>query len=170
MNPAEAKGLSQMLIGGVERESQTTRKVIAAIPENQLDFKLGEKGRTTRELAWHLVASEAWFADGIAKGDFSQPEGEMPANASVKDILAHYDRMPAKIEQLKTLSGDDLAKVVSFFGVMQLPNVLYLNFLNNHSIHHRGQLSTYLRAMNAHVPSIYGGSADEPFEMPAGAS
>jgi uncharacterized damage-inducible protein DinB len=62
-----------------------------------------------------------------------------------------------------------LAKVVEFFGVMNLPNVLYLGFWNSHSIHHRGQLSTYLRAMNAHVPSIYGGSADEPFVMPAGA-
>jgi uncharacterized damage-inducible protein DinB len=170
MNPAEAKNLSHMLIAGVERESQTTRKVIAAIPENQLDYKLGDKGRTTRELAWHIVASEGWFADGIAQGDFSQPEAEMPANASVKDMLAVYDQLPAKIEKLKGLSGEDLSKIVSFFGVMQMPNVIYLTFLNNHSIHHRGQLSTYLRAMNAHVPSIYGGSADEPFQMPAGAS
>jgi uncharacterized damage-inducible protein DinB len=170
MNAAEAKGLAKMFIAGVEHETQTTRKVIAAIPENQLDFKLGEKGRSARELAWHLVASEAWFVNGIVAADFSQPEIEMPANVSVKDMLAQYDRMPAGIERLKALSGDDLAKIVSFFGVMELPNVMYLNFLNNHSIHHRGQLSTYLRAMNAHVPSIYGGSADEPFQMPAGAS
>lgn len=170
MNPAEAKGLSQMFLAGVERESQTTRKVVAAIPENQLDFKLGDKGRTARELAWHLVASEIWFADGIFKGDFTTPEAEMPAKASVKDILAVYDTLPAKINKLKGMSGDDLAKEVSFFGVMNFPNVTYLGFLSNHSIHHRGQLSAYLRAMNAHVPSIYGGSADEPFQMPAGAS
>jgi uncharacterized damage-inducible protein DinB len=170
MNPAEAKGLSQLLIGGVEREVETTRKVLAAIPENQLDFKLGDKGRTTRELAWHIAGADNWFADGIAKGDFSAPEAEMPAKATVKDILELYDRIPAKIEKLKTMSGEDLAKPVSFFGIMNLPNVMYVNFLNNHSIHHRGQLSTYLRAMNAHVPSIYGGSADEPFQMPAGAS
>jgi hypothetical protein len=116
------------------------------------------------------VASEAWFADGIAQGDFSQPESEMPAKASVKDMLAFYDGLPAKIGKLKAMSAEDLAKPVSFFGVMQLPNVMYLSFLTNHSIHHRGQLSTYLRAMNAHVPSIYGGSADEPFEMPTGAA
>ena len=170
MNPAEAKGMSHMLIKGVERESQTTRKVIAAVPEDKLDFKLGEKGRTARELAWHLMASEIWFVEGIAKGDFSSAEAEMPANATVQDMLAKYDTLPSKIEALKSLSGEQLAKPVSFFGVMELPDVLYLNFLNNHSIHHRGQLSTYLRAMNAHVPSIYGGSADEPFQMPAGAS
>ena len=61
------------------------------------------------------------------------------------------------------MSGEQLAKQVSFFGVYNLPCVMYLNFWNVHSVHHRGQLSTYLRAMNARVPSIYGGSADEPF-------
>jgi uncharacterized damage-inducible protein DinB len=45
--------------------------------------------------------------------------------------------------------------------------VLYLDVWMHHTIHHRGQLSTYLRAMNARVPDIYGGSADEQFEMPA---
>jgi uncharacterized damage-inducible protein DinB len=170
MNSAEAKSIANMLIQGLEREYEATRRVVAAIPENQLDFKLGEKGRTTRELAWHLIASEAWFADGVAKGDFSQPEVEMPANATVADMVAFYEKeLPAKTGKVKALSGDDLAKEVAFFGMMNLPNVLYLGFWNSHSIHHRGQLSTYLRAMNAHVPSIYGGSADEPFVMPAGA-
>jgi len=170
MNPAEAKLLANMIIQGLEREYETTKKVLAAIPEDQLDFKLGEKGRTTRELAWHLIASDAWFADGVAKADFSQPEPAMPPKATVKDMVAFYEKeLPARTAKVKALSGEDLAKVVSFFGVMNLPNVMYLGFWNSHSIHHRGQLSTYLRAMNAHVPSIYGGSADEPFEMPAGA-
>ena len=65
--------------------------------------------------------------------------------------------------KLKAMSGEQLAKSMPFFGIMNYPAVVYLQFLNNHMIHHRGQLSTYLRAMNAHVPSIYGGSADEPF-------
>jgi len=71
MNPAEAKSIANMLIEGVERECETTKKVLAAIPQNQLDFKLGDKGRTMRELAWHLAASDAWFGEGVAKGDFS---------------------------------------------------------------------------------------------------
>lgn len=170
MNPAEAKVIANMLLGGVEREYPTTKKVLAAVPEAQLDFKLGEKGRSARELAWHLAASEVWFADGVASCDFSKPETPMPANASVADIVAFYEKeMPAHIARIKALSDDDLGKPVSFFGVMNEPNVLYLGFLASHSVHHRGQLSTYLRAMNAHVPSIYGGSADEPFEMPASA-
>ena len=85
-------------------------------------------------------------------------------------MVAFYEKsLPAALAKVKALSGEDLAKVISFFNVFNLPNVMYLNFMNSHSIHHRGQLSTYLRAMNAHVPSIYGGSADEPFEMPAAA-
>ena len=49
-------------------------------------------------------------------------------------------------------------------GVFNLPAALYLGFLNNHSIHHRGELATYLRPMGSKVPAIYGGSFDEPFQ------
>jgi uncharacterized damage-inducible protein DinB len=51
---------------------------------------------------------------------------------------------------------------VDFFGMMKMPNATYLGFANNHSIHHRGQLAAYLRAMGSKVPAIYGASADEP--------
>jgi len=170
MNAAEAKIVANVLIQGIEQEYQNTRKVLAAIPENQLNFKLGEKGRTTRELAWHLAASEAWFGEGVAKGDFSHSESEMPANATVAQLVAFYDKeVPEKIARVKQLSGEQLAQIVNFFGVMQVPNVSLMGFWNNHSIHHRGQLAAYLRAMNAHVHSIYRGSADEPFQMPASA-
>jgi uncharacterized damage-inducible protein DinB len=50
--------------------------------------------------------------------------------------------------------------------VFNLPAAFYLGFLNNHSIHHRGELATYLRPMGSKVPQIYGGSYDEPFQMP----
>jgi uncharacterized damage-inducible protein DinB len=170
MNPSEAKVISNVLLGGVENEYATTRKVLAAVPESQLGFKLGEKGRSARELAWHLAASEVWFADGVASSDFSKSETPMPENVTVADIVAFYEKeMPAQIARIKALSGEQLGNEVPFFGMMNMPNVMYLGFLTNHSVHHRGQLSTYLRAMNAHVPSIYGGSADEPFQMPAGA-
>jgi uncharacterized damage-inducible protein DinB len=51
--------------------------------------------------------------------------------------------------------------------MFNLPAVMYLQFMLNHSIHHRGQLSSYLRPMGAKVPSIYGGSFDEPMEHPS---
>jgi uncharacterized damage-inducible protein DinB len=170
MNPAEAKMIANLLLGGIENEYNTTRKILAAIPENQLDFKLGDKGRTVRELAWHLAASEVWFAQATAAVNFSLQETPMPPQATVSEIVAFYEKeLPAAVAKVKTLSGETLGKETDFFGVMQMPLVSYLGFWTNHTVHHRGQLSTYLRAMNAHVPSIYGGSADEPFQMPASA-
>ncbi len=164
----QAQGLSMVFIGQLEREFEITRKVLAAVPEEQLNFKLGEKGKTAKELMWHLAASECWFGEAIAAADFSLAEEQPPAPATAREIVAFYEsKLPEVIEKLKALSGEKLAQTVNFYNVLQLPDVMFLQLCCSHSIHHRGQLSTYLRAMNAHVPSIYGGSADEPFEMPA---
>jgi uncharacterized damage-inducible protein DinB len=65
------------------------------------------------------------------------------------------------------MSPAQLTAPIDFLGVLNLPAVFYLGFLSNHSIHHRGQLATYLRPMGAKCPSIYGRSYDEPFQ-PAG--
>ena len=59
---------------------------------------------------------------------------------------------------------EQLAKEIDFFGMMKQPAIGFVDFANNHGIHHRGQLAAYLRAMGSTVPSIYGGSADEPFQ------
>ena len=64
-------------------------------------------------------------------------------------------------------SGSTAIAPVNFYGVFNLPAVLYLGFLNNHSIHHRGELATYLRPMGSKVPAIYSGSYDEPFQPAA---
>jgi uncharacterized damage-inducible protein DinB len=63
------------------------------------------------------------------------------------------------------MTAEQLATPVDFLGVFNLPAVFYLGFVNNHSIHHRGQLAAYLRPMGSKVPSIYGGSADEPMNF-----
>jgi uncharacterized damage-inducible protein DinB len=167
-SPDQAKGLALVFLQSLGNEVPTTRRVLAAVPDAQLDFKLGEKGRTTRELMWHIVRSEIWFAGGVAAGDFRADASEGPAPATVAEIVACHDReLPPSLEKITALSGDTLATPVSFFGAFNLPLVLYLDFWIKHTVHHRGQLSMHLRAMNAHVPDIYGGSADEPFQMPA---
>jgi uncharacterized damage-inducible protein DinB len=165
----QAKGLAELFTGSLAAELPTTRKVIAALPEDKLDFKLGDKGRTARELAWHLATSELWFADGICQGNFGS-DAEPEAPATVAAILEWYDRnVPPALEKVKALGGEELSRPINFFNSFNFSAVLYLNFWLVHAVHHRGQLSTYLRAMNARVPSIYGGSADEPFQMPASA-
>jgi uncharacterized damage-inducible protein DinB len=167
--PDQAKGLSMVFLQSLGNEVPTTRRLLAAVPDAQLDFKLGEKGRTARELMWHIAHSETWFGESVVSGNFSM-EGEPPAPATVAEIVAYYDQHAAPLgDKIAKLSGEHLATPANFFNVFNLPVVLYMDFWIKHTVHHRGQLSSYLRAMNAHVPSIYGGSADEPFAMPASA-
>lgn len=169
LNAQSAQGLAAMFVEILQNETATTKKVLAAMPDAQLDFKLGDKGRTARELMWHIVQSEIWFGNGVANGEFGM-EGEAPAPATKNEMLTVYEQaIPGLLDRIKALSGEQLAKTINFFNVLNLPAVMYLNFWNVHSVHHRGQLSTYIRAVNGHVPDIYGGSADEPFHMPASA-
>jgi uncharacterized damage-inducible protein DinB len=168
LSPEQAQGLAMFLIPSIENEIPTTKKMLAAVPQDQLSYKLGEKGRTAQELMWHIVKSDIWFAEGIGAGEFAQGGSEGDAPATVQEIVSQYESgLTAAMAKVKAMSGAQLAKPINFFNVMNFPAVTYLQFLNNHMIHHRGQLSTYVRAMNGRVPSIYGGSADEPFQMAA---
>jgi uncharacterized damage-inducible protein DinB len=170
MSPEQAKGMAAMMVDGILREAQITRKVIAAVPEDKVDFKLGEKGWPASKLARHIVYSEAWFANSIINGEFGE-ESEPEAPATIADLVKWYDEtLPALTAKVGELSAEQLLKPLNFYNVFNMPAVMYLNFWSSHSIHHRGYLAAYLRAMNAKVPSIYGGSADEPFEMPAAAA
>jgi uncharacterized damage-inducible protein DinB len=167
LSAEQAQGLAMVLIQSIEREIPTTKKLLAAVPQDKLDFTLGDKGRTAQDLMWHIVRSDLMFAEGVAAGEFVRP-APTTAPDSAQEIASRYESgLTATLAKVKALGGSQLAKSINFMNVFDMPAVIYLQFLNNHCIHHRGQLSTYLRAMNAHVPSIYGGSADEPFQMPA---
>jgi uncharacterized damage-inducible protein DinB len=171
MTPEEAKAIAGFLFHNLDQEVVTTRKVLAAMPQDQLNFKLGEKGRTAAELMWHTVQSECWFGKGVLNLNFGGWEEEGKPPSTVAEILVAFDReIPPMHEKLKAMTGEQLATPVNLMNAFNLPAVVYLGLLANHTIHHRGQLSTYLRAMNAHVPSIYGGSADEPFDASTTAS
>jgi uncharacterized damage-inducible protein DinB len=165
----QAHGLAMVLIGGIENEIPITKKIIAAVPQDKLGFTLGEKGRAAKDLMWHIVQADLMFANGIAAGEFARPESKAAPDTSQEIASLYESGLKEALAKVKTLSGAQLAKPINFMGAFNFPAVLYLQFLNTHSIHHRGQLSAYLRAMNAHVPCIYGGSADEPFQMPASA-
>jgi len=174
MTPEQATAIRDFFVMGLTEEAKTTRRVLESVPETGNDYRPDAKSRTGFELAWHIASSDAWFLDGILASEFKM-EGEgnpqLPDNIKkVSDIVAYYDQnyIP-KVERLRSLSGESLAKVVSFFGVFNFPLAVYISWLNNHQIHHRGQLCAYLRAMGGKVPNIYGGSADEPFQMGASA-
>jgi uncharacterized damage-inducible protein DinB len=167
MNAEQAKFLTEYFATMLESESKTTAKVIAAVPDNKRDYKPDDKSRSAWDLATHLALGDVWFIDSIINGSFNfdadAEKNQASKFKSVKDLVDYYNReVPVKISALRALPPDNLTKVVDFFGMFQWPKASYLGFANNHSIHHRGQLASYLRAMGSKVPSIYGGSADEP--------
>ncbi len=170
MTPDMAKGVAAHSCKDVEGEAATTRKVLAAFPAGQESFKPHEKSMAALELAYHISSTEIWFLESIAAGGMG-PFSEKPESIQTfADVLADYDaRFDPALAKVAAMDGESLAKIVPFFGVFEMPAVAYLNFLLKHSIHHRGQASVYVRLMGGKVPSIYGGSADEPFQASAGA-
>lgn len=164
-NPAFAMGTMQMITGSIAQEMLTTRKVIAAIPQDRCAYRPDPKAKTAIELAWHIVTGEVGMLDCIADMKFTMEDRYPTVPGTVDEILAWYDENGKRaLARVQAMSQEQLATPVDFFGVLNLPVFCYLSVVNNHTVHHRGQLSTYLRPMGGKVPSIYGGSADEPFE------
>lgn len=158
----QAKALSQVSLMAVKREHATTRSVIAAIPPHGGDYKPEPVAKTALELAWHIVSAEHRFFDAVVKGEFDFSPQPQPENLKTSaDIAKHYDELLLKDhERLASLSGEELSKVIDFRGILQMPAVAFLDLALRHSIHHRGQLSTYLRPAGGKVPAIYGESYD----------
>ena len=167
MNAEQARLLVEYFANLWEGELPATTKVLRNVPDNRRDYRPDEKSRSAWELATHLALGDVWFIQSIIDGNFNfDPDGEKKQASgfqSAQALADFYQReVPAKLKELRGVPAEQLTKVVDFFGVMQQPNVTYLGFANNHSIHHRGQLSSYLRACGSKVPAIYGASADEP--------
>ena len=166
VTPEFATSYRDMMLQGLANEAKTTSKVLAAVPEGKKDFRPDPHARTAWELAWHIANTDVQFLDGIADGEFkmeSPDEAHKPK--TVAEVVRWYDQNMARgFDRLRKMNAEQLTRPIGFFGIFNLPGVFYLGFLNNHSIHHRGQLATYLRPMGAKCPSIYGGSYDEPFQ------
>jgi uncharacterized damage-inducible protein DinB len=146
----------------VRAEHPVTRSVIAAILPDRLDYRPDPVARTAFDLAWHIVTAENRFLEAVAAGQFDLTPWERPASVRTPaDVIAWYDdRLGRSVERLKTVSGEDLLRTIDFRGILQWQAVRFVPLAVSHSIHHRGQLSVYLRSMGAAVPSIYGESYD----------
>ncbi len=147
-----------------ERESPTMRKVISRIPQENSEYKPDPKSRTAREIAWLLVFEDKVLVDGLESGKIEWQD--VPTPATVQEILDTYDRQHADLSnRLKQIDPGKWEKEIPFVwqGQEIMKSTGYdfaWGFLFD-QIHHRGQLSTYLRPMGSTVPSIYGPSADE---------
>ena len=169
MNAENARFLVEHYARLMESEFPATVKVLAAVRDENRDYKPDDKSRSAFELARHIATSDMWFLDSIINGRFEfNPEAAQQAEAqfkSVNDVVEFYKQaLPEKLKALRAMSPEAMTREVDFFGFHKAPAVIFLGMANNHGIHHRGQLASYLRAHGSKVPAIYGGSADEPMQ------
>jgi uncharacterized damage-inducible protein DinB len=165
MNAEQAKAAADAMASLWEGEFAATSQVLAAVKDDNRGYKPDPKSRTAWELAVHIATADVWFMDSIAQGKFewnqdaaTQAESQF---TNVNEIVEFYKKTaPEKLAALRALPAERLTEVLDFFGVIKMPRAQWIGFANNHSVHHRGQLAAYLRAMGSKVPNIYGPSAD----------
>ena len=163
LTPEFVLGYRAMMLDGIAREAECTKRVINAVPDTKSDYRPDPNARTAKDLAWHIANTDIQFLDGIADLKFSMESPETKPQTSAEVVAWYDENLKRGIARIAAMTPEQLLTPIEFFGVFNLPAALYLGFLNNHSIHHRGELATYLRPMGSKVPSIYGGSYDEPF-------
>ncbi len=158
------------LLQEFENEAGTTRRVLERVPSDKLAWQPHPKSMSLGVLALHVAASPGVIC-GWAAQDVTQFKGDpAPTPASTEEILAAHDRSVTTTKDILGKLGDEgLQGMWSLKAgdntLMTMPKAALVRaIVMNHWIHHRGQLSVYLRLLDVPVPSIYGPSADEnPF-------
>ena len=141
------------------KEAETTRKVLARIPERS-EYRPDPKSRTAKEIAWQIVCEERMIIAALENGkaEWAPP----PVPATMNEVLAAYEKQSAGIAQRwRALPAARWSGSLDFFGNQRPASPMAWSFLFD-IVHHRGQITTYLRPMGSTVPQIYGPSGDEP--------
>jgi uncharacterized damage-inducible protein DinB len=142
-----------------EQETHTTRTVISRIPEGS-EYRPDPKSRTAQEIAWQIICEEKMIIDALERGTAEWAPAPVPQ--TMKEILATYDQESARtVARWKALPASRWDGKLDFFGKPRPASPMAWSFLFD-IVHHRGQITTYLRAMGSTVPQIYGPSGDEP--------
>ena len=163
MGPQEAKSVADFLISDFEQEMQTTQRVLESVPVDHLDYQPDSKAKTGLGLVRHIALEDEWLLNCVANGTFTPPPDDSDDCGIMNpgDAVARYkEKVPVALDRVRGMSGEQLGKVLDLGGMIQAPAVNFLAMAVKHSVHHRGQLSTYLRPMGGAVPGIYGPSAD----------
>lgn len=159
------------LLAEYDHEMATTRRLLDRVPDGALGWKPHDRSMTLGQLAGHIANIPHWGSAILDCGDFdlaaSGPDDRPGTPESVAHVLADFDSKVVKARgSLAAASDADMAAPWSLkkadFVLFTMPRTGALrSFVMNHIIHHRGQLSVYLRLQNVPVPPIYGPTADE---------
>lgn len=154
--------LQDILLGTLKNESRTTKKVLEAVPADKSDYRPDPISKSAMELVRHIAAAEIRFLETTIHAQFPNSAGIPDSVKTPAAVAAWYsENFTLHFDQLTQLKGDHLVKITDFRGIVKLPAVAFLQVGMSHTIHHRGQLTSYLRSMGAKVPSIYGESFDD---------
>jgi uncharacterized damage-inducible protein DinB len=159
------------ILGELEREAETTRRVLERVPNEKLGWKPHPKSMSLGQLAHHVATTPGGVASIVTKTEFEAPDfGNPPSAASASELLPTLDKSLGEAKAI--LNGFDDAAMMANWRLVRGDKEIFSaprigvirSIMLNHWYHHRGQLSVYLRLLDIPVPSIYGPSADEnPF-------
>ena len=157
------------LLPEFDHEMGTTRRLLERVPEDRLSWQPHQKSMTLGRLATHIAEIPHWSQTIIKDSVFEMNPGSfVPRTAASRaDLLKTFDESVAAARAL--VAGASDAELTATWTmkaggheVVSAPKVaMWRSFVMNHGIHHRGQLSVYLRENNVPIPPIYGPSADE---------
>src|SRR3954451_17561184 len=162
--------MTQAMLQEFDNEAKTTRRVLERVPTDKLSWKPHPKSMSLGALALHVAASPGVIIGWCAEDETNFTGNPPPEPKSTNEILAAHDASVIKMKETLPKIGD--AGMQGMWSakaggqtLMTMPKGSLARALAmNHWVHHRGQLSVYLRLLDVAVPSIYGPSADEnPF-------
>ncbi|MCX6552060.1 MAG: DinB family protein [Acidobacteria bacterium] len=161
--------IKDALLPEFDHEMALARKVIERVAEDRLGWQPHEKSMTLGRLANHVTEIPLWGHTILNDAEFDMTDGSHKPSAKdkVADMLSAFDETTAKVRTMLAAKTD--AELMSTWvfkhngkEMFSMPRVAaFRGWVMNHVIHHRGQLSVYLRQTGSKVPSIYGPSADE---------
>jgi uncharacterized damage-inducible protein DinB len=160
--------IRDMLLPEFDDEMKKTRKMLERVPEDKLDYKPHQKSMTLGRLASHIAELPGWAKHTLASDALDLPPGRPPYSAqSREELLATFDKNVSEARELIVRVTDEALEktwTLKFDGntIFSMPRSTVLrNAVMNHLIHHRAQLSVYLRLNEVEIPGMYGPSADE---------
>jgi uncharacterized damage-inducible protein DinB len=162
--------ISEGLLQELEQEAHTTRRVLARVPQEHLEWRPHAKAMTLGQLAMHVATIPGGVAEFVVADAKEVPGFPQPTVDNVRQLLPLLDESVANARAVLASMTDAQMQatwrlVNGAQTIMAVPRMAFLRtVMLNHWYHHRGQLSTYLRHLGVALPSIYGPRADEnPF-------
>ncbi|HET7212945.1 MAG TPA: DinB family protein [Terriglobia bacterium] len=168
MSSTDVKAVADFFIADFGYEMQTTLRVFEAVPTDRLDYQPDPKAKDAIGLVRHITLEDEWLLNSIADGKFDAPPAgdDSCGIMDPADAVARYkERIPAALRRVRALPAEELTANLDLLGLIQMPAINFLAMALKHSVHHRGQLSTYIRPMGGKNPSIYGPTADTVREV-----